>query len=299
MGSPRHRVGGVTFWAWLLSVLLHAVLLVGFFFARFTNRPDDGAARSRQTASRAQIKRLSEASPAAPKPKIKKLFAAAETQAVTKRPLDIPVRSRMEPVAPEPVEAGGGADAAIGPDLWSRGVEFFGQFTDVRKICYVVDCSGSMHGRIGLVKTQLRTSVASLRPDQFFCVVFFLQGNLLLESGGGALVRATPAAKAAAYSFIDRAIPSGTTDPLNALTRAMSLRDASGAGAGLIYFLTDGFDLQPAGAETFAQQVCRLRGDLAPATVINTIGFWTEPADERILQEIAAETGGEFVNIAW
>lgn len=299
MGS-RRRKGGITLWAWLLSITLHVLLLLAFAFTRFTSRPDEHAARSRPATSLARIKRLAEASPVAPKPKIRKLFTAAETQNITKRPLDIPVRSRMKPADElAAIDLGAGGDAVVGPDPWSQGIEFFGQFTDVRKICYVVDCSGSMHGRIGLVRSQLKTSIASLKPDQFFYVIFFLEGERLLESGEGALVRATPSAKAAAYGFVDRATPAGTTDPLNALRRAMQLRDASGAGAGLIYFLTDGFDFQLPGTETFAQQVGALRQDLAPATVVNTIGFWTEPADVRILKDIAEQTGGEFVNIEW
>ncbi len=107
----------------------------------------------------------------------------------------------------------------IGRDVWSQGVEFFGQFTDVRKICYVVDCSGSMHGRLGLVKQQLKTSIASLQPDQFFYIIFFLQGDRLIESGDTYLIRATPHTKAKAYDFIDSVRPAGTTEPLNALNR--------------------------------------------------------------------------------
>jgi len=293
------RKGAVAAWAWLISLLLHVVVLGAFSTMRLTGRPDTRVSKSRAEAARAQIRRISEALPVTPKPRITHLLSASGSQSVSKRPLDIPVRSRIAPAeSAEAIDVEASGDAFAGA-LWSRGVEFFGQFTDVRKICYVVDCSGSMHGRIGLVKKRLKASIASLRPDQFFYVIFFLRGESLLESGDGVLVRATPSAKSAAYDFVDQAMPAGTTNPLNALRRAMELRDDSGAGAGLIYFLTDGFDFEPDGSATFAEQVSSLRAQLAGDVVINTLGFWTQAGDEAILREIARMTGGEFVDIEW
>lgn len=38
-----------------------------------------------------------------------------------------------------------------GSKILSPKIEFFGSFTDQRKVCYLVDCSGSMQGVFGRV----------------------------------------------------------------------------------------------------------------------------------------------------
>jgi hypothetical protein len=77
----------------------------------------------------------------------------------------------------------------------------------------------------------------------------------------------------------------------------MHVRDSSDKGPQLIYFLTDGLDLDRVDAAGFGQLVEDLRKNLAPATKINTIGFWAQPDDYEILQTVAQRTGGEFTNI--
>ncbi len=298
--NKAHRTGGITLWAWVISILFHIALLAVFASVDFSKVPKERFTVTRLTPGRAQLKKIAESTPITPKPKIKRLFKSDLTSSTTKRPLDLDLRSRIKPsFETSSIRPSDASDLIVNGDIWSRGVEFFGQFTDVRKICYVVDCSGSMHGRLGLVKQQLKTSIASLQPDQFFYIIFFLQGDKLLESGDGFLVRATPKAKTAANEFIDTVTPTGTTDPLNALNRAMQIRDYSKNSCGLIYFLSDGFDLQPEGADNFAQQVENLRKSLAPSAIINTIGFWTQDQDRKILETVAKQSGGQFVNVEW
>ena len=175
--------------------------------------------------------------------------------------------------------------------------EFFGSSTALRKICYVVDCSGSMHGLFGRVREQLNSSVQDLQQDQYFNIIFFRNGQLL-ELADGRLMRAIPKAKSAAIKFINQVQPGGTTNPLDALKRAMQLRDGMGNAPQLIYFLTDGLDFEQRtdGTRRFSLQVENFRKTLAPATKINTIGFWAEYDDQKILQVVAKYSGGEFVN---
>ncbi|MCK5175267.1 MAG: hypothetical protein KAR47_17870, partial [Planctomycetes bacterium] len=121
----------------------------------------------------------------------------------------------------------------------------------------------------------------------------------LLESGDGKLVRATSGSKAAAFDFIDSARPSGQTNAYNALRRGMAIQDDFNSPAGLICFLTDGFDLEGAGAADFADIIGNLRKELAPGTRINTIGLQTEATDRGILQAVASEKGGRFSNVEY
>ena len=111
------------------------------------------------------------------------------------------------------------------------------------------------------------------------------------------MVRATPKTKSAAYSFIDEVQPGQTTNALAALERGMRLQGPVGKGPELIYFLTDGLDLDRTDTADFALIVENLRKKLAPSTKINTIGFWAQPEDCEILQAVARRSGGRFSNI--
>ena len=153
-----------------------------------------------------------------------------------------------------------------------------------------------MHGSFSTVRTQLKNSIEKLLPDQFFYIIFF-RGDQLLHSAGPKLIRATPKAKAKASDFIDNARPGGTTNAINALKHAMKITDHAARPPQLIYFLTDGFDLETASADQFCDQIRNLRIQLAPNVVINTIGIMTQPQDRQILQTLAEQTSGKFINI--
>ena len=174
--------------------------------------------------------------------------------------------------------------------------EFFGTASTDRKVVYVVDVSGSMLGLLTQVRSQLKTSISSLKPDNYFYIVFF-GGDKLFESGDGKLIRATPNAKKKAYTFIDSIKPGGNTNAAIALERAMRIRDASGRPAGRFFFLTDGFDLDRAQSQSFISTVENIRKTLAPNARINTIGFWMDDQDKLVLKQIAAKSRGEFVNV--
>ncbi|MBN1816905.1 MAG: VWA domain-containing protein [Sedimentisphaerales bacterium] len=292
----------VTLLAWLSSILIHVVVFSVFGAVSFRSAGQGDAGRTRPVPVVAQIKQAMNTPFVIPKPKVKTLFSEHRSLRPVKKDLEwntvgkIDLGQTQEPV----VELF--SETPLGLETTDRsateGVSFFGQYAGSRKICYVVDASGSMHGRLGQVKTQLTDSIEQLRPDQFFYIIFFQDGDRLLETGGGRLVRATPANKEQARAFIDGVIPSGPTNAVNALQRAMQIRDSQGRTAELIYFLTDGFDLgEGTGVEMFAAQIENVRKDLASGTRINTIGFWVEPEDVAILRHIARQSGGAFTNI--
>jgi Mg-chelatase subunit ChlD len=153
-----------------------------------------------------------------------------------------------------------------------------------------------MQGLFGRVRSQLKSSIASLAPDQYFNIIFFSDGRLLELSKGG-LLRATEKAKLSAYDLADRVRPSGQTNASEGLVRAMSIRDNRGNSPQLIYFLTDGFDLNQISDKRFSFMVESQRKRLASNTRINTIGFWTQQSDRKILQRISSLSGGEYTEI--
>jgi hypothetical protein len=81
------------------------------------------------------------------------------------------------------------------------------------------------------------------------------------------------------------------------LERAVRIRDGSGVGPSVIYFLTDGFELTNEDAQGFSRKVKDLLKRFVPTTKINTIGFWPQISDREMLGVMARQSGGECVII--
>jgi len=297
--------GGITKWAWFLSIAIHLIALAIFAAVKFSKSPPHTSNADTPTVTINQIKNLTQVPQIRPKPKVKKIPLDIDrpVQKAHMR-LSLPPQKLSPPQMSSPTPIGDRPQFSKTPPPLllpnttptPAPTEFFGQSTYKRKICYVVDCSGSMHGSFSTVRTQLKTSIQKLLPEQFFYIIFF-RGDQLLNSGGAKLIRATPKAKADAYDFIDSARPEGTTNAINALKHAMKITDHAARPPQLIYFLTDGFDLETASADQFCDQIRILRKQLAPDVVINTIGVMTQPQDRRILKTLAEQTSGKFINI--
>ncbi len=296
------RINGAAFWAWVTSIAAHLVVLTCFGFVTFSRYEVPMVQRPAPTAKMSRLKNFATSAPLVPKPKVKRPAKA------------IPVKDEETVLALNPVLGFAGSHpqdmphlanpsfSADGLSLAGAGavahtVEFFGISTDERKVCYLVDSSGSMRGVFGQVRTRLAESIARLKPDQFFCIIFF-SGDRLIEFKDGCLVRAAEQAKSAAFAFIDSVEPTGQTDVLMALERAVQVRDRSGVGPAAIYLLTDGFELTSEVQQRFLQKVANLLARFAPGTSINTIGFCSLREDGKILRMIAEQTKGEFVLIS-
>jgi hypothetical protein len=185
---------------------------------------------------------------------------------------------------------------AAGSGESAANIEFFDSPANGRRICYVVDCSGSMRGLWNRVREELVDSIEKLPQDYYFCVIVF-GGGSILESGGGKMVRATEQAKKEAHDFIAAVGPRGGTNAAEALERAIMTKDRTGVGASAIYFLTDGFELSEQDGSRFAHKVATIHRSFAPKTQINTIGFWCTEQDGKVLETIAKESGGKFVMV--
>ncbi len=292
----------MTFWAWAASIVIHIVVLGVFAIVRFSQVQVAGRQYVAPTTKVSQIKKFIEAEPVIPRPKIKKSAAGyisggKENVLPAKQTLDIPkpVLLNSENFSRSPVPDS--VLPKVGDSVLPQKVEFFGSFTEERKICYVVDCSGSMGGVFSRVKRKLTESIDSLQPDQYFYMLFF-GGDKLFEYGDGRLTRATPQAKSAAGEFIKSIQPAGATNTMEAMERAIQVRDGGNKSPSIIYFLTDGFELTSDDGYRFIQKILNIRKSFAPAVKINTIGFWPQDGDRRILEKIAEQTGGEFVYIS-
>ncbi len=286
------RKGKIAKSAMLLSCGLHLALLGVLAVIDFSSSPSQVLAASLPAISIKDITAVTQLSPVIPKPKV------TDSKKTERLPPDFSTFTNVIAQTGLPDTGSLSSNAmpsALSQVTFSR-TEFFSSKTDVRKICFVVDRSASMLGTFNKVCNNLKDSIASLRQDQYFDVVFF-GGGAIADFGRKRLMRASDKRKAAVNDFIDSVKPKGTTDAAAALIYAMTIKDSSGNGPQLIYFLTDGLDLNTRGINDISLLIENKRKTLAPSTVINTIGFQTELSDRRQLQMIAKRSGGKFVNI--
>ena len=285
------RKGKIAKGAMFLSCTLHIALLGVLAVVDFSASPSQAVAETLPAISVKDITAVTNISPAIPKPKVSAPKKAENLQQNTQALPNV--------IAKESNTATGNLSNAMlttVSQVTFNNTEFFSSETDVRKICFVVDRSASMLGTFGKVCSNLKGSIADLRQDQYFDIVFF-GDNQIVDFGHKKLMRASLTRKAAANEFIDGINPKGTTDATGALIYAMTIKDPSGNSPQLIYFLTDGLDLNTTVTKDISLLIENKRKTLAPSTVINTIGFQTELSDRRQLQMIAKRSGGKFVNI--
>jgi len=287
--------GKVRYWALGISVAVHAAGLAVFTGVKLSNL-QDREQLGKPSVSMQMVKRVIEEPKPLPKPKVETII-----------PSEPEVRPALEPAA-KPLVIESKKPAALksepppvvqavstAPVETVHEVEFFGQKSIVQRICYVVDCSGSMYGQMYRVKSQLKKSISGLNPQQTFCILFFMEGRQVLMTGSGRLESATVETKSQAYELVNKVKPSGSTDAAHALECAMRLRDLQQHSPEVIYFLTDGFDLDERDSKLFVEKVDSLRKILAPSAVLHTIGFWPQERDRRMLQQLAGDTGGEYI----
>ena len=214
---------------------------------------------------------------------------------------------------------GGGAGSQFGLKIGGGAgpkSSFLGSGGNAYKIVYVCDASGSMIDTFDYVRAELKKSITALQSTQSFHVVFFplytpkpdklpqrnqpdqsgkqplrnkpgRAGKQLLQNKPGKLVHATPHNKQEAIRFLDTLdlVVGQHSDPVPALRAAFNV---PGGPPDLIYFMTDGqFD---------RSVVNRIRQwNKSGRVKVNTIAFlWRDPASERLLKQIAKESGGRY-----
>jgi hypothetical protein len=300
-GTVKKR-WGVRIYALIVSVFAHAAVLAVFAAVKLSQSAPLPL-QSITTVSISQAVNLAERPSVAPKPRVVPANPVVEGRPIVRAkeiapsnlksqgPEQIPNPSyQLTPssdIRREPAELPTASEAETAE------VEFFDSPARGRRICYVVDCSGSMQGLWPRVRGELIESIGRLQPDQYFCVIAFGAGSVQ-ESGGGRMVRATERARKEAFDFIASVQPKGATNAAAAMERAIKIRDQSGVGPSLVYFLTDGFELSEQDNARFAHEVMTMLRSFSPKTQINTIGFWCSEQDGRMLEAIARQSNGQF-----
>lgn len=285
------RIGCAKFWAWTASIGLHLIALSVLAVSEFS--PKDFTAEKEKNIPSArieQIKRIVESQPSIPVSKFKRIENTAsiipELPQNTEAAADI---SKDFSLTPSTTELN-----RFQSQIPAGSVEFFSADADARRICFVVDCSGSMKGLFGTVKTELLRSIDNLQQDQYFSIIFFGDDKLLMFENGR-LVRASNPVKSQAAKFISSVEPKGKTNAAQALKQLSAVRDSDGQSPSAVFFLTDGFELGKNGSAGFLENALNTLAVNLPDTIINTIGFWPIEDDCLLLRRIAERTGGTFI----
>lgn len=294
--------GQVRYWALIVSIAVHSAALGIFTGVKLHSRHLDTPSDSAVVDMKLIAQVVQQPSQVRPKPRVEPI-AKLPPEPAPEQPEQVPLIAEPKPPEPVIVETVTPMDTpevqqpAYQPPPVANEVEFFGNESVADSVCFVVDCSGSMYGQMYEVREQLKKSILNLNSDQSFAIVFFMNGQEILTNHLGMLVQATASAKSRALKLTESIRPAGTTDAVHALKCAMRMKDAKGRGPQLVYFLTDGFDLDEDSSTAFVQSICQLRRQFAPGTVLHTIGFWPQPQDCRTLALLAGKTGGEFINV--
>jgi hypothetical protein len=212
---------------WVVSAGLHVLVavlafLVTWTVVRWTEAPRDPVTASFESATFEPLASLADLEPAT-----EPLADAAALDPAVEESLEQALAEAS--AGPLDLIAGTGrerAAAATAVGIVAESATFAGlRATNARTIVYVVDASGSMIGSFRTVLDELSRSLAGLVPAQSFAIIFFQRNLAIPVPPANRLVPVSRSASQQAVEWARRnVIPSGRSNPVEALTRAIALR---------------------------------------------------------------------------
>ncbi|MBN2377723.1 MAG: VWA domain-containing protein [Sedimentisphaerales bacterium] len=301
IGRRKSVLQEPVFVGWAISVMVHVFIASVFLLVTFSGSSDRLA--EKQTPA-AQVQPELEA--LLSEPMIQDLqVEPVEVEKLFAEKLPLPAVTEVEVAEPfggiEKATRFGGesvgtglADVSLGGDSFLRS-RFCGTGSLARRICYVVDNSGSMIMARDYVRRELKRAVANLTPAQYFYIIFYA-GSDPQELGSGRLIRAAAHNRRKAQSFVEQTelvsvanAEVATEAVVKALTRALTISADDGNGAEVVYLLTDGqYDQQVVKAE-----VKKLQSQRTQPARINVISCGVRD-NEKFLRTLAAMYGGQY-----
>ena len=192
-------------------------------------------------------------------------------------------------IGSDPTRGGGGQPRGT-PGGKAR-VGVFGVVGEGRKFIYVFDRSTSMAegGRLAAAKAELIRSLDALQSTHQFQIIFFHHRQRVFDLAGAQrrIPFATERMKRMAAAFVASITAAGSTNRFDALRLAVAMRPD------VVFFLTD--DDNPMSAGELDLIRTRNRG----VSSINTIefGYGPAPGGENFLLRLARQNGGKYVYI--
>ncbi len=168
-------------------------------------------------------------------------------------------------------------------------ISFFGVKNQASRIVLLIDHSGSMIGKLHLVKAQVRITLDQLLPFQHFAVISFAHRYKIL--GPDRLIAGTVRNRRRVKQLLHSVLAEGHNDDqlapfLNAFTVAFKMKPQ------VIYFLTDGhFD------KRLISRVAELNRHYH--VQVDTFAFLDhDPLFIQHLKQISSQTNGRFVYVS-
>ena len=162
-----------------------------------------------------------------------------------------------------------------------------GEGQRAESIVYVLDRSGSMSDTFDLLRKELMRALGTLEPDQMFNVIWFSEGKA--TELAPRLLKATTENKRDAFEAIKRIVPSGQTEPMDAIRKGFGYRPD------VMFLLSDG----DFGEDN--DKVIKLIKEKNPrrSTTVNTILFVydTSGGGDKVLRAIAQANNGTFKHV--
>lgn len=288
--------------SWVVSLGLHAALALGLLLVvQALPQTDETPAATPKTVF---------ASASEKAPQLKPLSLEPQTTAPSLSPMKPQPPRSVPDIAPPalreeipssslPVSAGIAAGQDSRPTIaWAttgRESRFCGATGQAQRVCFVVDHSGSMVVGFDYIKRQLAQTIERLTPGQSFHIVFFA-GDEPRELPGGALRRARRQERNTAVQFVQQmqlAAVAGRGRAwqavVDALQRALTVSNAAGQNAELIYLFTDGdYD-----HEQVLRAVQGMQQQRRQPAVINVLACGSRQG-ELFLQALAERYRGQY-----
>lgn len=213
---------------WSLSAAVHAAaavvaFLVTWTVVQFVETPRDPVVADFTAPAYQPLASLADAAAEAPPSEAAPSGAAlaerieAALAATAGGPLELIAGTGRSAEVPLPAAAGERSDQTV---------SFAGlRATNARSVVFVVDASGSMIGAFRTVVDELARSLSALVPSQSYAVIFFQRNAALAVPPANRLVPVSRRAIDETMQWIrSSVVPSGRSNPLEALQRALSLR---------------------------------------------------------------------------
>lgn len=290
--------------AWLLSFVLHALVLIGLIFAlaRFQNGASEVESRAGGIVLVNQVSESTEYLSPGDVVETSQQSTSSSDPPPSASDFELPPELPGLEASTASISGAGdsliaslpGADTLIEGDR-STGIvggrvttEVFGIKGTGTRFVYVFDRSKSMQGFASrpmmAARQQLLKSIESLVETNQFQIVFYNESVRIFNPDGmPTMYFASEDIKKKAKSFVESVHPNGGTDHMNALKAAFKLNPD------VIFLLTDA-----EGGFTAAE--LRDLGRLnRSGAIINAIEFGERRGIDRSLESVATRSGGQYV----
>ena len=274
---------------WFLSALLHClVVLAGFWMTFLVIQGED---EPRPVAVRSDFEALAFAPVRMP---LESVDVTASRSASLKSPtFDLPLPELK--ASSLPASASLTPSVLASPSTLDRGenASFLGvSGSDVQRVVYCIDASGSMIRSLPMVLEHLGRSMAQLAPPQRFSVVFFQDNDAVPMPEFATLPLATADQKRAVIRWMHQEIvPRGRSNPLRALELSLALQPD------VIFLLSENitgagpFEIEAERLLTALEKQNPVLPDGTRGTAIKCIQFLEEDV-LGVLRQIAEVHGG-------